>query len=424
MHTLPDLFVIYAVIGAIAPAGASASNLLILEKFSERERPNAFASFQEMSMIGSILGVLLGYFWTLASDALLNLLLSWPGSPSSARSRIWFGIREGPRYLNTLHVAGHPESLLSRIREILLPDRDSLLPDTARAPSPPVEPVPRLGPAEIHHELPLIMAASFLFNLSANLFNISYTPYLYSAGLAASSIFLVNVSNNFAQTLIFPFTGGFSMRSGSDRLVQRATYLRSIGYLRDRRVHLRRLQRTGGVRSEPRRLRAARRGDCRLHHRELAHPLPGLVGRDAGSLIGVNTALGGVAAVAEAGLSGVLSLFGSFRLVFLVSGGLFARFPTPVDRRDGRVHPPQVRSGAGRSRETRHAGGFYLPVRPRRFPRTAGRIRAVREEARSGSSIRTTFISGYRRSGRCWRRASTPCWAVDGAGTGRPASRG
>ncbi|HKN07797.1 MAG TPA: MFS transporter [Thermoplasmata archaeon] len=323
VHTLPDLFVIYAVIGAIAPAGASASNLLILEKFSERERPNAFASFQEMSMIGSILGVLLGYFWTLASDALLNLLLVMAGLALVSAVAIWFGIREGPRTLKTLHVAGHPESLLSRIREI--PSFRIAIPFFPTRPALRPRPWSRFRAwvrAEIHHELPLIMAASFLFNLSANLFNISYTPYLYSAGLAASSIFLVNVSNNFAQTLIFPFTGGFSMRSGSDRLVQRATYLRSIGYLATAGF-------TFAVFSEPAAFEAnlavyALLGGAIAVYTTASSLIlfRGLVGRDAGSLIGVNTALGGVAAVAGAGLSGVLSLFGSFRLVFLVSGGL------------------------------------------------------------------------------------------------------
>ncbi|MGA8709764.1 MAG: MFS transporter [Thermoplasmata archaeon] len=323
VHTLPDLFAIYAVIGAIAPAGASASNLLILEKFSERERPNAFASFQEMSMIGSILGVLLGYFWTLASDALLNLLLLMAGLALVSAVAIWFGIKEGPRTLKTLNVARHPESLLSLIRE-----------STAFRVAIPFFPTrPALGPrpwsrfrtwvrAEVHHELPLIMAASFLFNLSSNLFNISYTPYLYSAGLAASSIFLVNVSNNFAQTLIFPFTGGFSVRSGSDRLVQRATYLRAIGYLATAGF-------TFAVFSEPAAFEAnlaiyALLGGAIAVYTTASSLIlfRGLVGRDAGSIIGVNTALGGVAAVAGAGLSGVLALFGSFRLVFLVSGGL------------------------------------------------------------------------------------------------------
>jgi MFS family permease len=323
VHSLPELYAIYAVIGAIAPAGASASNLLILEKFDDRERPNAFASYQEMSMIGSILGILVGYFWTLASDALANLLLVMAALAVVSAVAVWFGIKESPRKLKTLNVARQPESLRSRIHEIA-----SLKLAIPFFPTrPPIAPHPfrRLrawARAEIHHELPLIMAAGFLFNLSANLYNISYTPYLYSAGLAASSIFLVNLSNNFAQTLLFPFTGGLSMRSGPDRLVHRATYLRAIGYLATAGF-------TFAVFSEPAAFEAnlavyAVLGGAIAVYTTASTLIlfRGLVGRDAGSLIGVNTALGGVAAVSGAGLSGVLAVFGSFRLVFLVSGGL------------------------------------------------------------------------------------------------------
>ncbi len=323
VHSIPELYAVYAVIGAIAPAGASASNLLILEKFDDRERPNAFASYQEMSMIGSIVGIVAGYFWTLASDALSGLLLVMAVLAIVSAVAIWFGIQESPRKLKTLHVARHPESLHSRIREL-----------TSFKLAIPFFPTrPRFGPhplrrfrawvrAEVHHELPLIMAAGFLFNLSSNLFNISYTPFLYSAGLAASSIFLVNLSNNFAQTLLFPFTGGLSVRSGPDRLVQRATYLRSIGYLATAGF-------TFAAFSEPGAFEAnlviyGVLGAAVAVYTTASSLIlfRGLVGRDAGSLIGVNTALGGVAAVAGAGLSGILAVFGSFRLVFLVSGGL------------------------------------------------------------------------------------------------------
>ena len=323
VHSLTALYALYAVIGAIAPAGASASNLLILEKFSDGERPNAFASYQEMSMVGSILGVLIGYFWTLASDTLLNLLLVLAGLAFVSAVAIWFGIREAPRKLKDAHVARHPESLLSRFRELttyrismpFFPSRPSLRRGAWKR-------FRRWTRAELHHELPLIMIASFLFNLSGNLFNISYTPYLYSAGLAASAIFLVNLSNNFAQTLIFPFTGGLSTRSGPDRLVQRATYLRAIGYLATAGF-------TFVVFAKP----AAFEANLAIYGilgaaiavYTTASTLilyRGLVGRDAGSLIGVNTALGGAAAVGGAALSGILAVFGSFRLVFLVSGGL------------------------------------------------------------------------------------------------------
>jgi MFS family permease len=320
--SVAELYGLYTVIGVIAPAGASASNLLILEKFSETERANAFASFQEMSMIGSIVGVLIGYFWTLANDTLLTLLYVLGALALVSAVAIWFGISEARRPLTTDHVARHPESLFSRIREVT----------SFRIPIPFFPRRPRLGPhpfqrlrtwaqAEIHHELPLILVASFLFNLSANLYNISYTPFLYSAGLTAASIFLVNVSNNFTQTLIFPLTGGLSNRVGPDRLVHWATYARSIGYLATAAF-------TFVILAQPEAFRAnvgvyALLGGAVAIYTTASSLMlfRSLAGRDAGSLLGVNSALGGVAAVLGAALSGVLSVYGSYRLVFLVAGG-------------------------------------------------------------------------------------------------------
>jgi len=101
IHSLLALYAIYTVIGLIAPAGASASNLLILEKFTEEERANAYASFQEMSMIGSVLGLLIGYFWTLADDALLSLLYILAGLAAVSAIAIWFGVKDPTRTLTT-----------------------------------------------------------------------------------------------------------------------------------------------------------------------------------------------------------------------------------------------------------------------------------------------------------------------------------
>ncbi|HTT45620.1 MAG TPA: MFS transporter [Thermoplasmata archaeon] len=323
VHSLSALYGLYAVIGAIAPAGASASNLLILEKFSDTERPNAFASYQEMSMIGSIIGILIGYFWTLASDGLHALLYLMAALAIVSAIAIWFGIREPRRKLKSEHVARHPESLLSRFREFTM-YRISM-------PFFPTRPSFQRGSwgrfrrwarAELHHELPLIMIASFLFNLSGNLFNISYTPYLYSAGLAASAIFLVNLSNNFAQTLIFPVTGALSNRTGPDRLVQRATYLRAIGYLATAGFTFVAFSRPGAFDANVAVYGLLGAAIAVYTTASTLILYRGLVGRDAGSLIGVNNALGGVAAVGGAVLSGLLAVFGSFRLVFLVSGGL------------------------------------------------------------------------------------------------------
>jgi MFS family permease len=320
--SVPELYAIYAVIGVIAPAGVSASNLLILEKFTEKERPNAYASFQEMSILGSVLGLLIGYFWTLANDTLTALLFVLAGLAAASAVALWFGVSDPKRSYQTEAVARHAESLVSRIRTL----------PSLRISIPFFPTRPRLGPgtfrrfrdwarAELHHELPLIFLASFLFNLSSNLYNISYTPYLYSAGLAASSIFLVNLSNNFAQTLVYPLTGGLSSRFGSDRLVQRSTYLRAVGYLATAGFTFAAFARNGVF--EANLISFGMLGVAIAVYTTASSLMlfRGLEGRDAGSLLGVNSALGGVAAVAGAGLSGILATFGSYRLVFLVSAG-------------------------------------------------------------------------------------------------------
>lgn len=320
--SVDTLYLVYTAIGLLSPAGVSASNLLILEKFSEHERPNAFASFQAMSMIGSVVGLLIGFFWTLAGDQLLTLLFVLAALAAASGIALWFGIAEAPRRVPTSHVARHPESLLSRIRESVA--LRIAVPFFPKRPQPSRGGLRRFrawAREELHHELPLILAASFLFNLSSNLYNISYTPYLYSAGLLASSIFLVNLSNNLAQTLVFPLTGGLSTRIGPDRLVQRATYFRALGYLATAGFTFVVFSRPAafeanvvvfGVLGVA--IAAYTTASSLMLFRSLA-------GRDAGSLLGVNSALGGAAAVAGAGLSGILSVYGSFRLVFLVSAG-------------------------------------------------------------------------------------------------------
>ncbi len=321
--SLTDLYAIYAVIGALSPAGASASNLLILEKFPESERANAFASFQAMSMIGSVIGLLIGYFWTLANDTLLTLLYVLGALALVSAAAIWYGISEARRALTTSHVARHPESFASRLRAAAA--NHMIVPFFPRRPRLGDHPFRRFrawARAELRHELPLLLLATFLFNLSANLYNISYTPYLYSAGLGASAIFLVNLGNNSAQMGVYPLSGGLAIRFGSDRLVHWATYVRSVGYLATAALPLLVLARSGEF-SANLIIYAILGGAIAVY--TVASSLMlfrGLAGRDAGSILGVNSALGGIAAVLGAGLSGVLSVYGSYRLVFLVAGGV------------------------------------------------------------------------------------------------------
>jgi MFS family permease len=323
VHSFDELYAIYAVIGVLSPAGASASNLLILEKFNEGERATAYASFQEMTMLGSVAGLLVGYFWTLADRGLVALLLVLAvlSLASAVAIRLW--ISEASRTLPAAAVASHPEGLVSRLRPVWgYHGSFPFFPHGLRPGPDPFGRLLRWAREELHHELPLILLAGFLFNLSSNLFNISYTPYLYSAGLAATSIFLVNLANNAAQTVLFPLTGPFSQRIGADRLVRRATYLRSVGYLATAGfgfaalVHARAFDANTAV-------YAVLGGAMALYTTASGLMLfRGVAGRDAGSLLGINSALGGAAAVAGAALAGVLAVLRSFSIVFFLSGGL------------------------------------------------------------------------------------------------------
>ena len=323
VSSLPTLYVLYGAIGALAPAGASASNLLILEKFTETERATAFASFQEVSMIGSLVGLLVGYFWTSGRAGLLTLLAVFAVLALASAIAVWWGISEAERRLKTRNVARHPESLASRLGPS--GPAHTAIPFFPHRPRLRPEPIARFrlwAVEELHHELPLIMAASFLFNLSANLFNISYTPYLYSIGLTASAIFLVNLSNNVAQTLVFPVTGGLANRLGADRIVRTATYLRGLGYLATAGLTFAVVARSTGFAANLA-IYALLGGAIAVYTTASSLMLfRGVAGRDAGSLLGVNSALGGVAAVAGAGAAGLLAVFGSFRLVFLASGAI------------------------------------------------------------------------------------------------------
>ncbi|HEV2428239.1 MAG TPA: MFS transporter [Thermoplasmata archaeon] len=329
VQSIAVLFVVYTIVGFIAPAGASASNLLILEKFGAAERPSAFASFQLMSMLGSIAGLLGGYFWLTAGLSLLPLLYVLALLAMASVGAVAWGVRDAPSPLSTAHVASHPESLASRIRHLdALKGGFPFFPKRPRLSALGLARFRRWIREEARHELPLIFAATFLFNLTSNLFNISYTPYLYAAGLGAASIFLVNLSNNATQALVFPSSGAITSRRGADPLVRSSTYVRALGYLA-----------VAGFTFVPLVVASAflvnlvafgvLGGAIAFYSTASSIILfRALEGRDAGTLLGVNSALGGIAAIAGAGLSGVLSVFGSYRLTFLVSAaGLLVSLP-------------------------------------------------------------------------------------------------
>ncbi len=366
LTSLGALLVLYALVGILTPAGVSASNLLILEQFSERERPTAFASFQEMSILGSIAGGIVGFFWLEANEMLRPLLPVLSVLALASAAIVWFGVKESPRAIKTEAVARDSAGLVSRLRHSV----------AFRIPIPffPRHPQFRRGAwrrfkrwirEEVHHEIPLIFGASLLFNLSANLFNISYTFYLSAIGITFAQIFLVNVANNTAQGLVFPLSARLATSGGADRLVRQAALVRTIGYLAIAGFTF--LPVFAGVTALGANTLVFAVLGAAIAFYSTASSLVlfrALRDRDAGGVLGLNSALGGVAAVVGAFLSGVLSYYGSYRLTFLVAAvALLVSLPlwAGVDvasarRRLGAVPPPRSMEGADSPRAPTQTG--------------------------------------------------------------------
>ncbi len=345
-----ELILLYTLVGVLTPAGVSASNLLILEQFSEGERPTAYASFQEISILGSIVGGLVGFFWLEANEMLRPLLFVLAGFALASAVVVWFGVKDSHRPLPSSETTRDPSGLLSRLRHSV----------ALRGTVPFFPPFPQFQPGVVHrawrrlreearHELPLIFGASLLFSLSANLFNVSYTFYLAAVGISFAGIFLVNVSNSVAQAIFFPLSGSLSKRGGADRLVRLSSLLRGVGYLIVVAFTFDRVF-AGSLAFGANVLVYAILGAAIALYSTASSLVlfRTLHERDAGSMLGLSSALGGVAAIAGAFLSGVLSFYGSYRLTFLIAAvGLLASLPlwaaadaAYIRRRMGGAVPP------------------------------------------------------------------------------------
>jgi MFS family permease len=321
---LNELLIFYAIFGLIAPAGAAPSNLLIMERFSPSDRPAAYASFSEVSMVGSVVGILVGLLWvTTYSDNLLGFLYLTSIMAVISAGMLLVMLPEGKERFTRTTIVHQPESLISRLH--------------IRYPFFLHPHVPSKGGMErfrkwlreeATHEVPLILAAGFLFNFSTNMFNTSYVPYLEVMGLGASGIFIVNLANNGCQMFCLPITARASEGAGAERTVVVATWGRVAGYMGVMVMSLFPLA-TIWSHGEILGSNLAMYGllGVAVAFYGTASSLllfRSLEGRSKGTYIGFNSALGGLAAVVGSAFSGLVTYKLGYTPTFAVSMILMA----------------------------------------------------------------------------------------------------
>jgi len=317
LRGLDELLIFYALFGLIAPSGAAASTLLVMERFPPAERPAAFASFQEMSVTGGLAGVVGGFVWVIEVPGNLPAFL-FVTVVLAVVSAVMLTtmVPERKTRLARAHIASNPSFLESRLRMVQV--------FFLRLPSGKAwRGLGRWLQQEATHEVPLVLAAFFLFNLSANLFNTSYTPYLAALGLGVSGIFLVNIANNLGQVFSLPFSAKLSVGDRAGRSVVVSSWGRASGY---------------GIAAL---LTLLPIDLIAMHDGLLAVNLMiygilgvavafyttasslllfrSLEGKSKGAYLGLNSSLGGIAAVLGAGLSGVITYHFGFSVTFGVA---------------------------------------------------------------------------------------------------------
>jgi MFS family permease len=332
------LLVIYTLYGFVAPSGAAAASLIILERFPPGHRARAFTTYSELTVIGSILGLLAGFLWvsSLVAHASLEAFLyvtTILSGASALGSFLW--IRDPPQRETRAALTRTPLGLASRLRNgipffLLVPHTRSWFRRAGR-----------WLVQEATHEVPLILTAGFLFNLATNLFNTSYIPYLRAFGLGAASIFLVNLANNLGQAGMLPFSARACQGPGMDRSVVRATWGRALGYAAVLAfAALPILASVGHANFLGSNVVAyAVLGAAAALYGTASSLLlfRSLEGRTAGSLIGANSALGGLAAVLGSAASGVVSYRLGFSWTFGISALVMAS-SIPLWRRASRAY--------------------------------------------------------------------------------------
>jgi len=312
------LYVCYAV---VSTAAAPAVSLLLIESSPKKTLSMTFAKYSALTLVGTAAGAIPGTFWTdffpLGAYFLLCSAFSGISVILAANYLV-----EPTFPLERKVVALTQESLVTRLRTfsmifINVPSLDD------------IKAFGKLMRSVFTRHLPLLYLSFFLFFSAANLFFTAYTPFLKSRQLEDSGVFTVYSILFILEAVIFLITGRACSRFGEHRVAISALWVRIVGFSAGVATVLLMLRGSGllvasmGV--------TAMTGTAYALYTTSSSVLlfRSLPPGKQGELLGIYSALTGIAAFIGAILSGYLSFhFGYWvtfsAATFLVAGCLLA----------------------------------------------------------------------------------------------------
>ncbi len=188
----------YGFIGFMRVGSQPTVNLLVIETEKKKNWGIVFARVQLVSVLGMILAVLFGVFWT-AIFGLQSYLLVCLGFGILAALTAQLFISEPPIRLESDIVSKFPSSLIQRVRgnPVILPklpslkDFDTLL---------------KMLKVNVLRAFPLFLLSSFLFYTSSGIYFTAIIPFMKMSMITETGIFAVYLILYLTQAVAFLFS--------------------------------------------------------------------------------------------------------------------------------------------------------------------------------------------------------------------------
>jgi MFS family permease len=187
-NSLPFLSLFLFLYGLIWSPSVPCAYFILMKKFSKDLWPNIIAKLSYIASIGTIIGLIIGFSWTMFFDLKILIIIGAVFSFLSS-ALIQVMVNEGPEIAN--------ETVLSGTKNNNKASSDS---NVSRAKS--IHQFARMLRLMFFGNAVFLYFSAFIFNLGTNIFVTSYIPSLKDAYVSDSTIFLMTLISVSAQTLV------------------------------------------------------------------------------------------------------------------------------------------------------------------------------------------------------------------------------
>jgi MFS family permease len=222
VNEIGALLLLYVCYAVVSTAASPAVSLLLIESSPKRTLSMTYAKYSALTLIGTAVGAILGAFWTDFLPLRGYFLLCASFSALSVILAAKY-LAEPAFPLERKIVALTQDSLVTRLRAfsmtfISIPSLED------------IRSFGKLMRSVFTRHLPLLFLSSFLFFSAAYLFFTAYTPFLKSRQLEDSGVFTVYSILFILEAAIFLITGRACSRFGERRVALFALYIRIVGF--------------------------------------------------------------------------------------------------------------------------------------------------------------------------------------------------